>query len=555
MKLVLIEYLAALKERGELDAILPDLLSELGLLVISRPAIGTRQYGVDVAAVGDLGEGKKVFLFSIKASDIKRSNWDSGEQSLRPSLNEILDVFLRKSIPARYTSLPVVVVLCCGGEIHESVRDNIFSFMQAHTTDRIKFDIWDGNRLADYLLSGVLRENSLPATWRSDFRKALALVDEPDVSFKHFVNLISSIAEASGDSTPKRLSAIRQIHLGLWTLYVWARTSGNIEAAYLCSERSILVGWSLSKDRFGARTKLGKSLTLSMNYLIMLHDRIARDYISNYVEPRAKTLHGLSLAVPSHAYLDVNLKLFDLVGRVGTSGFWQLYLAQVHSGRQNNNVQEILKRVSETIIDMIENNPIFCTPIKDNQAIDINIACLFLKRAGCDGIIQSWIERIAVSTIFAFNENAFYPCVFDSYYDLISHPRRGSDYRMDATCGSVLIPTLAVWAAIVDDVTTLKMLADFSSGPYKHSTLQLWYPGHDTEKHLYLGGSDHGLSAVNFEVQSSSADTLSPIDSECSASSKFLSLSAFEHGLWPLIVSACRHHRVPVPPHFWWLSL
>ena len=24
-------------------------------------------------------------------------------------------------------------------------------------------------------------------------------------------------------------------------------------------------------------------------------------------------------------------------------------------------------------------------------------------------------------------------------------------------------------------------------------------------------------------------------------------------GLWPLLVSASRHHRVPVPPHFWWL--
>ena len=49
MKPVIREYLASLRERGELDAILPDLLSELGYTVISRPSRGTRQFGVDVA--------------------------------------------------------------------------------------------------------------------------------------------------------------------------------------------------------------------------------------------------------------------------------------------------------------------------------------------------------------------------------------------------------------------------------------------------------------------------------------------------------------------------
>lgn len=43
MKLIIKEYLASLKERDELDAVLPDLLSQLGLNVYSRPARGTRQ--------------------------------------------------------------------------------------------------------------------------------------------------------------------------------------------------------------------------------------------------------------------------------------------------------------------------------------------------------------------------------------------------------------------------------------------------------------------------------------------------------------------------------
>src|SRR2546425_632665 len=60
MKLIIREYLGSLRERGELDAILPDLLSQMGLNVYSRPARGTRQDGVDVGAVGSLNGGTEI---------------------------------------------------------------------------------------------------------------------------------------------------------------------------------------------------------------------------------------------------------------------------------------------------------------------------------------------------------------------------------------------------------------------------------------------------------------------------------------------------------------
>ena len=41
MKLLFRNYLASLRERNELDAVLPDLLSELGFVVYSRPQRGT----------------------------------------------------------------------------------------------------------------------------------------------------------------------------------------------------------------------------------------------------------------------------------------------------------------------------------------------------------------------------------------------------------------------------------------------------------------------------------------------------------------------------------
>ena len=48
MKLILKQYLASLKERAELDAILPDLLSSMGMNVFISPTRGVKEYGVDI---------------------------------------------------------------------------------------------------------------------------------------------------------------------------------------------------------------------------------------------------------------------------------------------------------------------------------------------------------------------------------------------------------------------------------------------------------------------------------------------------------------------------
>ena len=86
-----------LKESGELDSLLGDLLLSMGIEPISRAQIGVRQYGVDLAAVGpdpEDGVTKKLFLFTIKSGDINRSSWDAGKQGVRSSLNEIIDVYI-----------------------------------------------------------------------------------------------------------------------------------------------------------------------------------------------------------------------------------------------------------------------------------------------------------------------------------------------------------------------------------------------------------------------------------------------------------------------------
>ena len=68
--------------------------------------------GVDVGAYGKLSEDSenKVYLFSVKSGDLDRKDWDGGNpQDLRPSINEIIDVFIPSRIPAEYKDQSVEI--------------------------------------------------------------------------------------------------------------------------------------------------------------------------------------------------------------------------------------------------------------------------------------------------------------------------------------------------------------------------------------------------------------------------------------------------------------
>ena len=164
----------------------------------------------------------------------------------------------------------------------------------------------------------------------------------------------------------------------------------------------------------------------------------------------AEIPHGLASSVPSQSSLDVNLRMFDVVGRVGSHGLWELYCFNVLElqGRTKE-AEAIYKRANQTatlLEDVIRHNRVLYTPIKDNQAVDINIACLFLYKLQSNDTIKGWVRQIAIATTFAFHMDIAYPCIFNEYRDLVDHPRCDDpDYRDEATVGSILIPTLAVW--------------------------------------------------------------------------------------------------------------
>lgn len=557
MKPVIREYLVSLRERGELDAILPDLLFELGFTVFSRPSRGTKQLGVDVAAAGPPGDDR-VYLFAIKSGDLTRSEWNgTSDQALRPSLDEILDAYIPHHLPPEHSGKAVVICPCFGGDVQEPVREVFNGYMTSRTTARVSFEVWNGDRLAGHLEEGVLREGLLSGKMRSNLRKAIAMSDEPDVSFAHFTSFVRAVVTAARDAADvKRLTAARQVCICLWMLFVWAREEGNLESSYLSSEFALLQVWDLASDILARNDRSSEPMAMVLSELVDLHLQVWEEFVGTKVLPHVGARNALSAAIRTASPLDVNLKLFDIMGRIALHGLWLVWIDN-HSDdlpgpRQPRVRDPRIDQLADQLCALVAANGALLTPVSDEQVIDLSLGFMFLAAHGGHWAdLRAWVSELVRRADFSYRTRGRFPCVYRDYADLAEHPRADKDgYFEDATQASVLLPTLAFWAAALGDAQALQTLASLKKELLGHCSVQLWLPDEASEPRLWSVQDGHGAAFLNIPLVQEPRTVLDYVLRECGPTTPFNDLSAIKQGFWPLVLAACRHHRLPVPPHF-----
>ncbi|VVO59167.1 hypothetical protein [Pseudomonas fluorescens] len=561
MKLMIRDYLASLKERDELDAVLPDLLSELGFNVYSRPQRGTSQLGVDIAAIGKDDDGeKKLFLFSVKQGDLTRQDWDGNPQALRSSLDEILDAYIPHRIPNRYKDLRIVICLAFGGDVNEQVREKLTGFIDRNTSAKIAFDEWNGDKIAGMILRGILREEILPKPLRSSFQKAVAMVDESDVSYEHFSRLAKNLSKAGVVSGKARVRSARQLNICLWILFVWARSAGNIESPYRASELALLTTWELLRPTLGSNGRELKALSIVVRQLIELHLTISMEFIEQRVLPYTQIPHGISMVTGSRSSLDVNLALFEVLARIGLAGLWLHWLGERSDEANKDYKDQISRRVVQLTqmgLELIRNNPILFLPITDRQGTSIALFLQLWLVSGLDSTgVTSWLQEMAKRLTFTIYTRGRYTTSLSDYRDLAEHPRdRSDDYFKEATAGSTVVPLIAVWLHTLGATEAVEALSRLARNELKHCTLQLWLPDASSEEKLYTGDNSHGRALCGLPLDKGGQKLLATIAEACNMNADLQNLSPVKSGFWPVIMVACHHYDLPIPPGFWINSL
>jgi hypothetical protein len=561
MKLIIREYLSLLRESGELDVLIPDLLFSKGIIPLAYPKKGLREYGVDAIAVGKNDNGEKtLFILTIKCGNIDRANWDVGLQAVRPSLNEIKDGFLTSHIRPEHKDLPKEIILCTGGHFIRDIWVNWKGFCEENNKENLLFKFWGGNELASMVEEYMLNDQLLPEELRSNFRRVLALINEPDNSINDYNFIIHKLFENLNKFSVKKSNQVKKakkvfatIHLCLVIVYKWAVNQNNLKPAYLAGEMTLL----LSYDFFKKKELLDhKTLTKYLLNILNTNSKIGREFFQKYA-PVCKYRDALSNTHRSH--LLNNIAIFELLGIMSTTGFaYYIRTINLKNPKDDFSKTELLSIV-KVIKDLITNNPMLNSPYYDNHIIDISAALLLFHCADETDFAKKWIRDMTMSIDYAFRGlgNKF-PIHTDSFDDLVALNESGRINKEKLFKCSTLIPILAQWTASFDLEETYQQIRGvFSRSDYKDVTFTVWYPNENIEDNLYTSRNSHenGNSEVPHLLCESFDEYKSNIKKVQDKTVPFKSLTFAKNFLFELPLMASRHYRTPVLPQLRQLSV
>lgn len=114
-----------------------------------------------------------------------------------------------------------------------------------------------------------------------------------------------------------------------------------------------------------------------------------------------------------------------------------------------------------------------------------------------------------------------------------------------------MIPLLLAWTAAFGDKKSTSDLIGLKAGALAHCTLQLWIPDEISEQHFYLNSDQHGAVLADVPITDDGNDLLQVLSKVSKDDKNIGNLSAMKWGYAPIILTACRHYRLPVPPQFW----
>jgi hypothetical protein len=344
------------------------------------------------------------------------------------------------------------------------------------------------------------------------------------------------------------------MNICLWILYVWCRQQNNIESAYLSGERTALIAWELGKPYIDSQKKAAKKIQNALLNTLSTYNIISDNFAGKIILPHADKFHGLSSAVHASCHASVNIKMFDILGRLALTGVWNYW--RVLNRKENDESRKKLIQIHEQYCNciklLINNNPILLTPLKDDQAIDIAMAIFLLSSNSSNlGFIETWINELLNSVIFSFQAHSFYPSNLFKFPDLIEHPKERTDnHRNSVTSGSILYPLISIISSLLGFDSIYAEVKKLKKDFLHHCNFQIWYPNTDSETNYYTNNLNHGSIQSDVPVEGDQKELLKEVFQECTATNYFDELSAVKYNTWPLIFTASRHYRVPIPLHF-----
>lgn len=553
MRLILAEYINSLKEDRELDVVIQDILRANSVEIFTKPERG-RQYGVDIYAVGKDFTGdqkRKVFLITVKQGDLDRSNWDANVNSVRQSIDEIIDVFVPNNLASQHRKLPIKIVVAYNGLMKQGVQQNWVGYTNRHPT--FEFDLWESDFLIYEFQDKLLNEGGFSNEIRSLIRKTIIHLEDPSYKLKDFTDLLSALGMVFKEAKSKKakLKVLKQLRLIVTIVLKYCHQADNLLHSVRCSEKYMLFLWALLKDLFADEESV-KELVAGVRLQM---DAFAEFYSKFSFVTRIKD--GYSRG--SGDSVEYGFVLYEHLGIFSLLGLQLFQLSETLEGSTNSDKEKASDsfrqkavEIASDVIHGINSNQIFYSPRSEDHLIEIHLVLMLLYKLDmkdhASGILMELGNKIAEG--YAYSRN--FP-VFRDYRKIaeleIDHQAR-IKYDYNSTN---LFAMLIEWSLVLDRPEIYQFFKSVKDNLLKELNLLIWFPEKETENFLYDGYASHdsGYELSGIELLDSFSDfralTLEEFVHNCYEKD----FTFIKENFWSVGLLASRHYRTYIFPYYW----
>ena len=214
-------------------------------------------------------------------------------------------------------------------------------------------------------------------------------------------------------------------------------------------------------------------------------------------------------------------------------------------------------KVVDIAIGMIEANPALVAPMRDDHQIEIGFLMLLVQGSGRLPSLHGFLQEIGDRLVYRYVRRRDWPTHVRDSRQPLRHPgNRGDEYFERSTRGSVLIPLVLADLERLGATEAHTFLSGVVRDHLGHTTQQVWAPSEETDDALWRQGERVGYAVPidTLEINGRSSSLPEEVDGIAADHDAVQKTEAISRGLVPLFLTASRHYRLPLPPHFWFSS-
>ncbi len=533
MKLLLRDYLSLLREREELDALLPDLLTQMGYTIVKVPRRGESEHGRDIVAVRDSATAKELWIFVIQQGDLTEAAWQ-GPGKMRADAEAALDVAYEDTSLGVTKAMPRHLVLVHNGTANQTITQRVHGFCRETKEKRgIEVERWDLHRLVDLFHDHLLGDRLLhDAIAQRQLRQTVVFLDTDDYDLHHFKNLLQIILPTGMQSERAIERVFASIRLALRLVLTYAQAAEDLRPALIAYEYTLLRlwHWMLTEGHLADRWKE------ALVKVLMDCFKLGLSYISK-IQPRLESHHGLALGGAAEL-IEYPMRTFTVLGHLS-------YLLLICSAFEQREMAQGLRRV---LVEVALNNPASGKPLLDSHSIEIGLVTIALLSCGDCESAKNWVRMQLDKLAFRKRIGRRFPELHNRLDAVIEYEATGEAPFFYDDASSYLIYMLLELTLLTEDRETYDTFAPIFRGT--GIDLQLWYPPDNVEEKLFLEEVTSGTTESSIRLPESYEAFLEETK-ERHQRFDTLSLRTQQEGLGILLYLACKHFRTPLLPYMW----